>query len=152
MYPQTTKKFRGEDTGTFISEGNTYDRCSILSCFVVLFVPFQLFLVRAFVSLRKTIRIELVFISLVVDSCCIHLSFWCLYFTHSTQNQQHNTICRAIHTKRMVNVSEVHHRRQPNRRRRSQRFLNLYHQPPRWLFQLLCQPLSIFTIYSLPPT
>ncbi len=84
MYPQTTKKFRGEDTGTFISEGNTYDRCSNLSCFVVLFVLFQLFLVRAFVSLRKTIRIEFVLISLVVDSCCIHLSFWCLHFTHST--------------------------------------------------------------------
>jgi hypothetical protein len=52
MYPQTTRKFRGEDTGTFISEGNTYDRCSDLSCFVVLFVPFHFFLVRgAFVPL-----------------------------------------------------------------------------------------------------
>jgi hypothetical protein len=49
MYPQTTEKFRGEDAGTFISEGNTYDRCFKLSCFVVLlFVPFQFFLVRAF--------------------------------------------------------------------------------------------------------
>ena len=49
MYPQTTEKFRGEDTGTFISEGNTYDRCSKLSCFVVLlFIPFQFFLVHAF--------------------------------------------------------------------------------------------------------
>ena len=41
-YLQTTEKFQGEDTGTFISEGNTYDRCSNLSCFVVLFVPFVL--------------------------------------------------------------------------------------------------------------
>ena len=40
MYPHTTDNFRGEDTGTLISEGNTYDRCSNLSCFVVLFVPF----------------------------------------------------------------------------------------------------------------
>jgi hypothetical protein len=49
MYPQTTEKFRSEDIGTFISEENTYDRCSDLPCFVVLFAPCQFFLVRAFV-------------------------------------------------------------------------------------------------------
>ena len=54
-----------------------------VSLFCCLFLSNFFSFMHSFLIFKETIRTEFVLISLVVDSCRIHLSFRCLYFTHS---------------------------------------------------------------------